>query len=46
MQKIDVKGVGLLDETQILNLVNNARKLHVENEILKEELSSLKEVSQ
>ena len=46
MQEINVKGVGLLNETQILNLVNNARKMKIENQILKEEISSLKEVSQ
>lgn len=46
MQTINVKGVGLLNETQIQNLVNNARKMKIENKILKEELSSLKEVSQ
>ena len=46
MQTINVKGVGLLNETQIEKLVTNARKMRIENQILKEELSSLKEVSQ
>jgi len=46
MQQINVKGVGLLDEEQIFNLFNNAKKLKVENKILNEEISLLKEASQ
>lgn len=45
MQKINVKGVGLLNEEQILNLVNNTRKLKVENKVLREEISHIKEAS-
>lgn len=45
MQQINVKGVGILNEDQILNLINNARKWRTENKVLKEELDSIKEVS-
>ena len=45
MQQINVKGIGLLNEKQIENLVTNARKLRTENKILKEEIRTLKEVA-
>ena len=45
MQQINVKGIGLLTEEQISNLITNARKLRTENEILKEEIRTLKEVA-
>lgn len=45
MNQINIKGVGLLNEEQISNLITNARKLKAENKILKEEIDSLKEVS-
>lgn len=44
-QQINVEGVGLLNESQITNLINNAKKLRIENKVLKEELNALKEVS-
>ena len=45
MKSIQIEGIGLLNETQILNLVNNARKMRTENKILREEIASLKEAS-
>lgn len=42
MQQINVKGIGLLNETQILNLVNNARKMRTENKVLREEIANFK----
>ena len=45
MNQIQIKGVGLLNEEQISNLITNARKLRRENEVLKEEIATLKEVS-
>ena len=45
MNQIQIKGVGLLSEEQISNLITNARKLKAENQILKEEIDALKEES-
>ena len=45
MNQIDIKGVGVLTEEQISNLIYNARKLKAENQILKEEIDTLKEAS-
>lgn len=45
MQKINVQGVGLLNEEQIRNLVYNARILKAENKVLREEISHIKEAS-
>ena len=45
MQQINVKGIGLLTEEQISNLITNARKYKAENKVLKEEIAHLKEVS-
>lgn len=45
MNTINVKGIGLLTENQISNLVNNARRMRAENQALKEEINTLKEVS-
>lgn len=45
MNRINVKGVGLLDETQIINLVNNARRYRAENQVLRKEIDALKEAS-
>ena len=45
MNQINIKGVGLLNEEQISNLITNARRLRRENEVLKQEIDALKEVS-
>ena len=45
MNTINIKGVGLLNEGQILNLIGNARRMRAENKALKEEINTLKEVS-
>ena len=45
MQEINVKGVGILTEQQIRNLITNARKYRAENQVLKEEIQTLKEVA-
>ena len=42
MQQIIVKGV-LLNEEQISNLIDNAKQLKIENNVLKEEIASIKE---
>ena len=44
-QEINVKGIGVLNEDQIFNLVQYARKTRTENQILKEEIQTLKEVA-
>jgi len=46
MNTINVRGIGLLTEEQILTLVQNAREIRTENIILKDELELLKGVSQ
>ena len=45
MNQIDIKGIGLLTEEQIFNVITNARKLRRENKVLKEEIDALKETS-
>ena len=46
MNTINVRGIGLLTEEQILTLVQNAREIRTENIILRDELELLKGVSQ
>jgi hypothetical protein len=46
MNKINVRGIGLLTEENILNLVQNARELKAENNVLRKEIELLQEVSQ
>jgi len=46
MNTIQIKGVGLLTEDQISNLISNARKMRNENEILKTELENIRRVQQ
>ena len=46
MNTIQIKGVGLLTEDQISNLISNARKMRNENEILKNELENIRRVQQ
>ena len=45
MQTIDIKGVGVLNEEQISNLIRNAKELKIENKILRQEICQFKEVS-